>query len=195
MEHKVIQWLKKNFSNIIWVGVMAALLFSTTAKEYLIRAITSTGITTSSFENSNTEDTLKVNTFSVVDTEEKFINVEDLEGKIVFINFWASWCPPCRAEFPSIQKFYNEYKTNSDIIFLMINMDDDLKVGLDFLKDNGYQLPTYQLGSNVPSEIYEGALPTTVVLDRKGKIRFHHTGAGKFTSQSFKENIEALLKE
>lgn len=191
---EIFKWLRKNLSNIVWLSVMLLLLFSTTAKEYLIRAVSSTGITTASFEKSAINEK-EINSFSVVDSQKNRINIRELEGKVVFINFWASWCPPCRAEFPSIQTFYNEYRSEKDVVFILINMDDDLQKGLDFLNEKKYDIPTYQLASTISTEIYNGTLPTTVVLDKKGNIRFHHTGAGNFSTKKFKKNIDQLLRE
>ena len=54
----------------------------------------------------------------------KVIDPSALQNKVVFINFWASRCPPCRAEFPSVQKLYDQYKNNPDMVFLTVNLDD-----------------------------------------------------------------------
>src|SRR5690606_33926308 len=110
-----------------------------------------------------------------------------------FINFWASWCPPCRAEFPSIVSLYNKYKNNPNFIFLTINEDDDLAVASTYLKSQGYSVPFYQ--ARVPKEIFSGTLPTTIILDKNGKIRLRHEGLAKYDSEKFTRQLEALLQE
>ena len=193
MESKLLIWLKKNYSNVIFGLLVIVLLFSSTAKEFVIKTVASTGLMTSSFEEKPIQN--PKNNFSVVAINGKIIEIDDLKGKVVFINFWASWCPPCRAEFPSIQEFYNLYKNNHQIEFLLINMDDDRNKGLEFLKDKNSLLAFYQLGSEVSKDIYDGSLPTTVIMDKNGAIRFRHTGAADFTKSSFLEEINLLLSE
>lgn len=72
--------------------------------------------------------------FDFSDGSGKIRRTSSLQGKVVFINFWASWCPSCRAEFPSIEKLYVAFKDNPNVFFLMINEDSDLLVAQDYLK-------------------------------------------------------------
>jgi len=118
-----------------------------------------------------------------------------LRGKVVFINFWASWCPPCRAEFPSIETLYTRFKNHPDIFFLMINKDSDPSAAHNYLEKEKYSVPFYQTNDNVPGEVYSGSLPTTVVLDKAGKIRFHHEGFANYGTGQFVKQIEELIKE
>lgn len=113
----------------------------------------------------------------------------------MFINFWASWCPPCRAEFTSIETLYTKFKDNPDIFFLTINEDNDLATGKAHLDKEKFSVPLYQYNGNVPAEIYFGALPTTVVLDKSGKIRFHHTGFANYGAEKYVNQITALIAE
>lgn len=122
-KEKFKMWLKKNWGTAILVGIFFILLISPDAKAWFIRQIISTGLLNSKIEQKRNEKPELVMTtsisesFSVKDGSGKIINVSELKGKVVFINFWASWCPPCRAEFPSIQEFYNKYKLNDKIIY------------------------------------------------------------------------------
>jgi len=110
-KEKFKRLLKKNWSTAILVGIFFLLLFSPDAKAWFVRQIISTGLLNSKIEKKRNEKPELVKTtsssesFSVKDENGKIIDVSQLKGKVVFINFWASWCPPCRAEFPSIQEF------------------------------------------------------------------------------------------
>ncbi|TXF74808.1 TlpA family protein disulfide reductase, partial [Chryseobacterium sp.] len=123
------------------------------------------------------------------------ISTSDLKGKVVFINFWASWCPPCRAEFPSIQKFYDQYRFNPDVVFLTVNLDDEVALGKAYLQKENYTLPLLVPEGNIPEVYFSGSLPTTVVLDKTGAVRLHHAGMADYSKASFYEEINALLKE
>lgn len=194
-------WLKKNWSTALLVSLFIILLISPDAKAWLIRQIISTGLLNSKIEKKNIEkpkqkEVLALSeNFNVKDEDGKITNVSELKGKVVFINFWASWCPPCRAEFPSIQKFYDKYKGNDKVVFLTINLDDDPKVGKLYLEKEQFTIPFLTPNGNIPSEYFSGSLPTTVVLDKTGKIRMHHAGMADYSKDSFYEEINQLLKE
>lgn len=195
-------WLKKNWSTAILVALFIILLVSPDAKAWLMRQIVSTGLLNSNIEEKKSSEKTEIkNTetaaleFSVKDENGKIITTSQLKGKVIFINFWASWCPPCRAEFPSIQKFYDKYKSDSNVVFLTVNLDDDLAAGKMYLKKENFSIPFLVPESNIPNEYYNGSLPTTVVLDKKGLIRLHHAGMADYSKASFYEQIDELLKE
>ncbi|WP_270089701.1 TlpA family protein disulfide reductase [Sphingobacterium sp. SYP-B4668] len=194
-------WLKKNWSLTLLFAIFVFLLVSPDAKAWLMRQIISTGLLNSKIEEKNVEKPADENiatiteSFSVKDESGQLINVSELKGKVVFINFWASWCPPCRAEFPSIQKFYEKYEGNDDLVFLTINLDDEPQAGKLYLKKEKFTIPFLIPNGNIPNEYFSGSLPTTVVLDKTGKIRMHHAGMADYSKDSFYEEINQLLKD
>lgn len=198
---KFKMWLKKNWSTTLLVTIFVILLVSPDAKAWMMRQIISTGILNSKIEDKNIKKTVNENnsviaeSFSVREQSGKLINVSELKGKVVFINFWASWCPPCRAEFPSIQKFYEKYKGNNEIVFLTVNLDEDPAKGQLYLEKEQFTIPFLIPNGDIPTEYFNGSLPTTVVLDKTGKIRMHHSGMADYSKDSFYEEIDQLLKE
>ena len=198
---KFKMWLKKNWSTTLLVTIFVILLVSPDAKAWLMRQIISTGILNSKIEDKNIKKTVNENnsviaeSFSVREESGKLINASELKGKVVFINFWASWCPPCRAEFPSIQKFYEKYKGNNEIVFLTVNLDEDPAKGKLYLEKEEFSIPFLIPNGDIPTEYFSGSLPTTVVLDKTGKIRMHHSGMADYSKDSFYEEIDQLLKE
>ena len=167
----------------------------------MMRQVISTGLLNAKIEDKNIEKSSFENTatisesFSVKDENGQLINISELKDKVVFINFWASWCPPCRAEFPSIQKFYEKYKENDGVVFLIINLDDDPKAGKRYLEKEKFTIPFLVPNGNIPTQYFSGSLPTTVVLDKTGKIRMHHAGMADYSKDSFYEEINQLLKD
>lgn len=120
------------------------------------------------------------------------INLKVLKGEVVFINYWATWCPPCRAEMPMIDKLYSDYKNK--ITFLFITSDTKNEVDAYFNK-KGYIFPTYNVLANPPEEIHTGSLPTTFILDKKGRVAFEEYGAADWNSNKVRSLLDNLLNE
>jgi len=192
----VRQYLWKNGTSILIGLALIVLLISPDAKSWVLRQIMNTGLFNAKIETNNPgTDRLSTVAFDFVDSEGNIQNTVSLKGKVVFINFWASWCPPCRAEFPSIEKLYSKFKDHPDIFFLMINEDDDMATAYSYLQKEKYTAPLYQTKGKVPSEIYTGVLPTTVVLGKDGSVRYHHTGFANYGSEKFMKQINELMME
>ena len=190
-----LEMIKKNVSTIVFLIFIVVVMFNPDAKSFLIKQLMFTGLFNAEISSVNSSDNTLRNHFDFKDYEGNVQNTSDLKGKVVFINFWASWCPPCVAEFPSIEKFHSEFKNNDEIVFLMINMDDNIATGKQFLDKKKYSLPIFQAVSAVPQEIYSGSLPTTVVLDKFGIMRLHHAGFANYGGESFHLQIKQLLEE
>ncbi|MFD2146081.1 TlpA family protein disulfide reductase [Mucilaginibacter antarcticus] len=113
------------------------------------------------------------------------MSLSTLKGKVVFINFWATWCPPCIAEMTSINDLHQQFKADQNIIFLMVDADHAFNKSVPFMEKHQYGLSVYAATSNVPASIYNGSLPTTVILDKEGRLVFHHEGAADYTNSKF----------
>nr|WP_314491853.1 TlpA disulfide reductase family protein [uncultured Chryseobacterium sp.] len=194
-------WLKKNWSTVLLVGIFILVLVSPDTKTWLMRQIIFTGLLNSKIEKKSVEKPVEEmspsssESFSVKDENGKIINISELKGKVVFINFWASWCPPCRAEFPSIQKFYEKYRSKNELVILTVNLDEDLDAGKIYLGKEKFTVPFLVPEGSIPEEYFSGSLPTTVVLDKTGVIRLHHAGMADYSKDSFYEEIDQLLQE
>lgn len=120
------------------------------------------------------------------------INLNELKDKIIFINYWATWCPLCIAEMPSIQSLYNDYKDK--IAFVFITSDSKVKTSEFYIKNN-YDLPTYNLTSNIAPEISTRSLPTTFIIDRNSKLVLKETGASNWNSSKVRIMLDNLIAE
>jgi peroxiredoxin/outer membrane lipoprotein-sorting protein len=113
--------------------------------------------------------------FELKDIQGAQVRLSDYRGKIVLLDFWATWCPPCRKELPSIEKLHREF-AGKDVVVLGIN-DEDSGTVKGFLKKNEYTLPTLMDSKKNVHRMYGArAIPTVIVIDRNGVIRVHYIG-------------------
>lgn len=139
--------------------------------------------------------------FTLVDQYGKTHSISDYKGKVVFLNFWATWCPPCRAEMPYIQELYEEYSAEEDpdVIILSVafpNLGDETDVdGIkDFLKQNGYTYPVLMdEGATLQLPYYITAYPTTFIINPDGNVLGYVPGS--MTKEIMQQVIAEALKE
>ena len=124
------------------------------------------------------------------------VKLSDLKGKTVVINFFATWCGPCKAEMPGFISTMEEYaKDNSDVVFLFVDVDEDNTTVEDFLKERNYTIdPLMDKGGEVYSKYtLRGGIPTTTIVDKDGNISTQHEGL--MESSDLKAYIEKALKK
>lgn len=130
--------------------------------------------------------------WSLVTLDGRRVTLGDYRRKVVFINFWATWCPPCRAEMPGIEKLYKEY--GDRVVFLMIAGDTPQKVKA-YIGSNGYTFPVLIQSSAAPPALRSRSIPTTFIIDREGNIVLRHKGASKWNARKIKRLLDKLLEE
>lgn len=180
---------KFSLSNIITallVVLLLVMLFKPEAKAWLIQGLMKIGL----FQPTVSKEPVTANTASLYAADIRFtgtdgqeIKLADLQGKVVFINFWATWCPPCIAEMPSVNALYEQFKANPQIVFLTVDADAKPDKAKQFLDKNNYSLPLFTIASTIPASVYSGTLPTTVIIDKKGMVVFKHEGAADYTNK------------
>lgn len=134
-------------------------------------------------KNSEQEKALlqQLGSYELKDQHDKIIKLEDYKGKVVFLNFWATWCPPCRSELPNIQKLYEKYRSDKHVAILTIvypggqeKGKSDLK---EFISDNALTVPVLFDDGFIYSTFGIGSMPTTFMLDKEGKPYGYIEGA------------------
>lgn len=120
------------------------------------------------------------------------IDFNEAKNKVVIINFWATWCPPCIAEMESLEELYQEFKENEQVLFLFVTHDSFQKTTA-FKKNNNYHFPIFNPISETPSSLESSSIPTTFILDKKGKIAVKKTGAANWSSESIIDLINGLI--
>lgn len=120
-------------------------------------------------------------------------NLKDFKGKnLVFLNFWGTWCAPCREEWPTIQKLYDAKKGKVD--FVLIAMMDKEDAVRKFLEENNYTVPVYLAESPINDRILPKVFPTTLLLDPNGRILMKEDATKDWNADSVHQFIDNLSK-
>ena len=133
--------------------------------------------------------------FTVTDGGGNRVSTADLSGKPVILNFWATWCPPCRSELPAFDKLYRQY--GNEVSFMMIDLTDGYRETVEgvkkFISENGYTFPVYYDTEESAAEAYNvSSIPFTVAVGRNGNIVGTHLGA---MSEAALEKLIKTVKE
>src|SRR5690606_383679 len=133
--------------------------------------------------------------FSLKAKSGETVALSDLKGEVVMINFWATWCGPCRKEMPHLEALHQRYK-NLGFTLLGINVEDDTRGVEKFLKETPVSFPVLLDPANEVSGLYRVvAMPTTVIIDRNGQMRYIHHGYQSGYEHQYQAQIRELLRE
>ena len=133
--------------------------------------------------------------FTLKSRSGKNIKLSELRGEVVMLNFWASWCGPCRKEMPLLEKIHKKYK-KLGFTLLGINVEQDTTAAKRYLKDVKVSFPILFDKTNKTSKLYNvSAMPTTILIDRNGNKRFLHKGYKPGYENDYKKQIKKLLRE
>ena len=181
----------------IFAGIIAILYFTglhTEVAAYAQRAVLATGLITPEIEVDKEATGVIDYNFKIKSMDGEVVELSQFKDKVIFINLWATWCPPCRAEMPSIQSLYNKVKDKEDIVFVMLSLDragDEGKIN-KFINKKSFDFPVYLPVTEVPEILRSPSIPTTFVVAKNGKIVSKKVGMAKYDTKSF-ENF--LIKE
>lgn len=188
---------KKNIVNVLFISLFLIIFLVPSAKALVMQGLMEIGLFKPSLTTQKTTASVDLSTIKFKDANNKVVSLGDLEGKVVFLNFWATWCPPCLAEMPSINKLHQQFAGDPNVVFLLIDADSDFKKSQGYLDRKNYKLPLFTFASDIPDVIFKGSLPTTIVFDKKGRIAYNGVGAANYASPKFLSFIKELkaLKE
>jgi thiol-disulfide isomerase/thioredoxin len=136
----------------------------------------------------------EIPSFDISDLSGKTWRLKELGGKTLLINLWATWCGPCNAELPSLEKFYEKVKDRPDIQVLTFNLDEDLGLVAPYLQDKGYTFPVLPAYSVVVSLLDGYAIPQNWIVDQKGIWRWTQIGYGGGTEAEFDRDMLQKLE-
>ena len=133
--------------------------------------------------------------FKLKDLKGNEISLASLRGKVVFLNVWATWCAPCRAEMPSIESLYNGFKADKDFVVLAVSQDTDGAIVAPFVEQNHFQFTVLLDPRNEVGERYDvNGIPETFIIGRDGRIVAHHVGPYDWSNADIREALQELIK-
>lgn len=122
------------------------------------------------------------------------LRLAEQRGRVVMVNFWATWCGPCRQEMPQLDRLYQKYKS-SGFVLLGVNVDDDARKAGDVASKLGVTFPVLLDTDKAVSKLYDlSTMPSTVIIDRDGKVRYLHRGYLAGYEDNYDKQIRELLK-
>lgn len=182
---------KSKVKNIIFLILIAVLIIPQTRKP--IQVLVQKGvllIKKPSIESKETSAKLTDYDWHLVDGNNASYNLQQAQGKVVLINFWATWCPPCIAEMPSFQKLYNDYGDKVEFLFVS---DEELDVINPFLEKRQFTFEVYRPASHYPAIFDVTSIPRTFLIDKDGHVIIDETGAVNWNSDTVRNIIDGLL--
>ena len=186
---------KKRIINFLFIALLAVFFLVPSAKALLIQGLMQVGLFKPAIEMPRQQPLQDLSAIKFKDAKGKEMSLADLQGKVVFLNFWATWCPPCLAEMPSVNKLYEQFKNDSDVVFLLVDADSDFAKAQAYMDRKNFKMPVYNVASSMPAALFAGSLPTTVVLDKKGRLSFKEEGAANYASDKFIAFIYQLKQQ
>ncbi|MCA0132356.1 TlpA family protein disulfide reductase [Winogradskyella alexanderae] len=187
--------MKNKFTkqNILFAIIIALLLIPQT--RYPIQLLVHKGL---SYINQSTiieegeREILSYQNWKLISDNGEVLNLKDLKGRVLFINFWATWCPPCIVEMPSLQDLYNDF--NEEVVFLFVT-GDELETVRKFKTKNSYSFKVYNAVNKIPQNLETKSIPRTFIIDKAGAIVVDEKGAVDWYSQKVKTQLTTLLAE
>jgi thiol-disulfide isomerase/thioredoxin len=181
---------KKQRNNIIFLILIAIILIPQTRQPLQILLHKGLALFSPSIEEKNEQKLIMDYHWQLQGETGEIFNFNEAKGKVVVINFWATWCPPCIAEMPSLEKLYNSY--NGEVVFLFVS-DEKQEVISKFKQKHNYEFEVHSALTAFPKEFDVTSIPRTFVIDKNGNIVIDKTGAANWYSDKVIATLEDLL--
>lgn len=181
---------KLNRSDLVFLGILGLLIFTPAGTFLKVQVNRLLAFAPSSIEVDKRE-TLNDYNWSLEDAQGNRLNFNAFKNKPTLVNFWATWCPPCIAEMPDLNRLYNAYKDKVNFVFVS---SEDAETVQSFLNKNQYNFKSLRPLGPPPGLLQSSVLPTTYLLDANGIIIIKKTGAANWDHERIKELIDELIK-
>ena len=190
LKYLVMEFLKKNWIYFVLIVVLSAFAMIKPLRDFVSEQMAmSPTVEKINNETMLSDDVLNIDLKGINTTS---TNLKNLRGKVLLLNFWGTWCPPCRTEWPTIQKLYDLKKDKVE--FALIAMQDKEEDVKKFLKENNYTVPVYIAESPLDPKILPSAFPTTYLIGIDGRILKKEDSSMDWSKDSILEFIDNVTK-
>ena len=188
-------WLRPVATALVLVGILRV----TGLMSYVSYA-GQWALITSGFKNAETESDSDPKdfdfAFTIKDLNGKKYSFDQFKGKVIFLNLWATWCGPCRAEMPGIHQLYEKMdKEKYAFIMLSLDRDGDESKVVKYLQKNQYTFDAYLPSGYLPEQLQVPSIPTTFIISKDGKLIKKHVGSQQYDTPKFKDFLEELSQQ
>lgn len=197
-KQSVLNYFKKKkplsiFFDAIFVILIALLIIPATRKETAAFFIRLTSFPASTLDSEEQfEVSATTNNWQLIDMDGNRFSYGNLKDKPLFVNIWATWCPPCVAELPGISDLHDKY--GSSVSFILVS-NEDPKIIKAFAEKHGYdELPIY-FSNTIPLDFSSNSIPTTFIINKEGMVLVDKKGAARWNSDKTEKLLEQLIKE
>ncbi|HET8839019.1 MAG TPA: TlpA disulfide reductase family protein [Flavobacteriaceae bacterium] len=189
--------LKKELVQWAAIGGVFLVLFLTGLHTevfgFLQGGILATGIITPDIEEQAEANATQADlNVPLLNSKGESLNMREFEGKVVFMNVWATWCAPCVAEMPGINNLYNDIQ-DENIEFVMLSVDDQFEKAVAFKTRKNFDFEVYRSAGNFPEMYQTSTIPTTYIIDAEGNLVLEHKGMANYHSDEFKNFLRKLM--
>jgi peroxiredoxin len=133
--------------------------------------------------------------FTLRAADGKNLRLREQRGQVVLVNFWATWCGPCKQEMPHLNRLYEKYRA-SGFVLLAVNVDEEPRLAVGTAQRMGLKFPVLLDGDKKVSKLYDlSSMPSTVMIDRDGRVRHVHLGYRDGVEELYEKQIRELVKE
>lgn len=133
--------------------------------------------------------------FALKSSSGENLRLSEYRGNVVMVNFWATWCGPCRQEMPLLDELYTRYE-RVGFTLLGVNIDDEPRKAMNMVSELGVNFPVLFDDRKEVSKLYDvDAMPVTVIIDREGNVRFIHEGYKPGDEEYYLDHVRTLLRE
>ncbi|TNJ43166.1 TlpA family protein disulfide reductase [Tamlana fucoidanivorans] len=183
---------KAQLKNVTFLVIIVLLLIPKTRQSIQILLNKGLALIAPSVEKDSNQKMLSETDYlwNLQSTSGALLHFDDLKGKVILVNFWATWCPPCIAEMPSLEALFQDYKNEVAFVFVSNETHETTKT---FLNDKNYSFPSFVPLTEYPKLFNVSSIPRTFLIDKSGHIVIDKTGAANWDSDKVKQTIENLL--
>ena len=181
-------WIQKHWQNILFFIILALFIIPQTRKPIQVTINRVFSFSPTTIDEKERPELSSYN-WRLRSLKGQRVNFNRSQNKPIVLNFWATWCPPCIAEMPSLQSLYDDYKGQVDFYFVS---NEDQKAIQKFTTKGDYDLPIFNPLEQQPEPLQASSLPTTYIIDKKGKIHIQKVGAADWNTDKVRAILDSM---